>query len=41
MSLVTWIFFAVAAFVAILAIAFVVLTVLNWWYDRNFCEDKE
>jgi hypothetical protein len=41
MSWATWIFFAAAGFIAILAISYVLLSLLNMWFNKEFCDDKE
>ena len=40
MSWATWIFF-VAGSIAILAIIYVLLSLLNIWFNKEFCDDKE
>ena len=41
MSWATWIFFAAAGSIAILAIIYVLLSLLNIWFNKEFCDDKE
>jgi len=40
MSWATWIFFA-AGSIAFLAIIYVLLSLLNIWFNKEFCDDKE
>jgi len=40
MSWFTWIFFA-AGSIVFLAIIYVLLSLLNIWFNKEFCDDKE
>ena len=41
MSWVTWIVYVVGGCVAFLAISYVLLSMLNYWYNKRFLEDKD
>jgi len=40
MNWVEWLLMAFAAFVAILALSYIVLSILFWWWNKTFCKDK-
>ena len=41
MSWATWIVYVVGGGVAFLAISYVLLYMLNYWYNKRFLEDKD